>query len=51
MISMKVKYFNLIFIVYFLVDGVAGYVLPRYNNAVYIEIEKGDHFGLFDFFG
>jgi len=34
--------------IYFLQDGVAGYVLPRYNNAVYIEIEKGDHFGTID---
>lgn len=31
-----------------MVDGVSGYVLPRFNNAVYIEIEKGDHFGLID---
>lgn len=29
-------------------DGVSGYVLPRFNNAVYIEIEKGDDFGLID---
>lgn len=35
-------------IVYFLVVGVAGYVLPRYNNAVYITVESGDHFGLID---
>lgn len=26
----------------------AGFVLPRYNNAVYIEIEKGDYFGTID---
>lgn len=31
-----------------MVKGVAGYVLPRFNNAVYIEVNKGDHFGLID---
>jgi hypothetical protein len=34
--------------VFFLSEGIAGYVLPRYNNAVYIEVVKGDHFGLID---
>ena len=29
-------------------EGVGGYVLPRFNNLVYIEVEKGDHFGLID---
>jgi hypothetical protein len=29
-------------------EGVGGYVLPGFNNLVYIEIEKGDHFGLID---
>ena len=29
-------------------EGIAGYVLPRFSNAVYIEVEKGDHFGLID---
>lgn len=32
-------------IVYFLVQGIAGFVLPRYENTVYIKIEEGDHFG------
>ena len=35
-------------IVYFLVKGVAGYVLPRFDNIVYIKIEEGDHFGHVD---
>lgn len=34
--------------VFFLVNGVAGYVLPRFDNTVYIKIEKGDHFGHVD---
>lgn len=36
---------------YFLVNGLAGYVLPRYNNKVYIDILKGEHFGHVDLFG
>ena len=35
-------------VVFFLVKGVAGYVLPRYDNTVYIRIEEGDHFGHVD---
>ncbi|TNV87319.1 hypothetical protein FGO68_gene17715 [Halteria grandinella] len=31
--------------VYFLVQGMAGFVLPRYDNTVYIKIDEGDHFG------
>lgn len=31
-----------------MVAGIAGYVLPRFSSAVYIEVEKGDHFGLID---
>jgi hypothetical protein len=27
--------------VYFLSKGKAGYVLPRYSNCIYIEIEQG----------
>ncbi|CDW86372.1 cation channel family protein [Stylonychia lemnae] len=34
--------------IYFLEKGVAGYVIPRFNNIVYIQIEKGDHFGHID---
>lgn len=26
----------------------AGYVLPRFDNTVYIKVEKGDHFGQVD---
>jgi hypothetical protein len=29
----------------FLVKGLAGFVLPRFDNTVYIKIETGDHFG------
>ena len=29
-------------------DGIGGYVLVSFQNAVYIEIEKGDHFGIVD---
>ena len=29
----------------FLVSGLAGFVLPRFDNTVYIRIEAGDHFG------
>ena len=32
-----------------MVKGVAGYVLPRFDNTVYIRIEDGDHFGHVDF--
>lgn len=31
-----------------MVKGIAGYVLPRFDNTVYIRIEDGDHFGLVD---
>ncbi len=31
-----------------MINGVAGYVLPRFDNTVYIKIENGDHFGLID---
>ncbi len=34
--------------IYFLIEGVAGYVLPRFENTVYIKIEAGDHFGHVD---
>lgn len=29
-------------------DGIAGYVLVSFENAVYIEVEKGNHFGIVD---
>ncbi|CDW89496.1 cation channel family protein [Stylonychia lemnae] len=34
--------------IYFMTNGTAGFVLPIYNNAVYIQVEKGDEFGLTD---
>ena len=36
---------------YFLVDGRASYVLPRFKNKPYIIIEKGEEFGHVDVFG
>jgi hypothetical protein len=32
-------------IVFFIVEGTAGYVLPRFENRVYLEFTKGQHFG------
>lgn len=32
----------------FLVSGKAGFVLPKYDNAKYININVGDHFGFID---
>lgn len=34
--------------VYFLYDGIAGYVLPDHDNLVFGLISKGDFFGLID---
>ena len=34
--------------VFFLHSGSAAYVMARFNNAKYIEIEEGDHFGEID---
>ncbi len=31
-----------------MIKGEAGYVLPRYDNTIYIRIEDGDHFGHVD---
>jgi CRP-like cAMP-binding protein len=36
------------FVVYFLVKGHAGYVLPRFENKLYLEILQGGHFGYSD---
>ena len=36
------------FLVFFLIKGEAAYVLPRYDNTIYIRIEDGDHFGHVD---
>lgn len=35
-------------IVYFVVQGHASYVLPRFENHQYFKIELGDHFGHID---
>jgi CRP-like cAMP-binding protein len=35
-------------IVFFLSNGKAGYVLSKYQDKVYKEIEQGDHFGHID---
>lgn len=35
-------------IVYFLVEGTAAYVLPRYNKKIYLMMEAGEHFGHVD---
>lgn len=35
-------------IVYFLVKGSAGYVIPRLDNKAYVIIQQGDHFGHVD---
>lgn len=34
--------------VYFLLKGKAAFVLPRFENEIYIIINEGDHFGLVD---
>jgi len=35
--------------IYFLLNGLSGFVVPYHKNIVYIEIEKGDRFGDIDF--
>ena len=30
---------------FFIVRGTAGFVLPRYDNRIYKEVEAGQHFG------
>lgn len=37
--------------IYFLIDGVASFVLPSFDNTRYIDIEVGDHFGMMDIAG
>jgi CRP-like cAMP-binding protein len=34
--------------IYFLVKGEAAFVLPRFDNAIYIMIGQGDNFGVID---
>ena len=31
--------------------GTISYVLPNYNNSIYINIQKGDTFGMIDIVG
>ena len=35
----------------FLIEGKASFVLPSFRNCAYIEIDKGDQFGLVDIIG
>ena len=37
--------------IYFLIKGKAGFVLPKYKNATYIDITVGAHFGVIDIVG
>ena len=37
--------------VYFMSKGRAGFVLPKFKNAVYIEITIGQDFGIIDIVG
>lgn len=37
--------------VYLIPDGYAGYVLPKYNNTVYLHISPGNQFGILDIVG
>ena len=34
--------------IYFLINGEAGFVLPKYENQMYIKFHKGCHFGILD---
>jgi CRP-like cAMP-binding protein len=36
---------------YFMVNGSAAYVLPRFENKPFFDINQGDHFGHVDLFG
>ena len=37
--------------IYFLIKGRAGFVLPKYKNATFIDINVGAHFGIIDIVG
>ena len=37
--------------IYFLIKGVASFVLPSYENTPYVNINLGNHFGLLDIIG
>lgn len=34
--------------IYFMINGNAGYVLPKHQNIMYIEFSEGCHFGIID---
>ena len=37
--------------IYFLIKGMASFVLPSYENTCYVNINKGKHFGIMDIIG
>lgn len=37
--------------IFFVINGQGNFVLPRYKNAAYISIKKGNHFGIIDIVG
>ena len=37
--------------IYFIIKGDAALVLPLYDNAKYVTIDSGDHFGIVDIIG
>jgi len=37
--------------IHFLIKGKASFVLPKYENTRYININVGDHFGVIDIVG
>jgi hypothetical protein len=37
--------------IFFLIKGLAAFVLPRYKNVPYINITVGNHFGVIDIVG
>lgn len=34
-----------------MISGNAAFVLPSFKNVAYVQIEKGDHFGVMDIIG
>ena len=37
--------------IYFLIKGMASFVLPAYENTSYVNINRGNHFGIMDIIG
>ena len=37
--------------IYFVINGMASFVLPSYENTSYVNINKGNHFGIMDILG